>query len=182
MQWGQWHLPLPNKSAKDKSFCCEGPGHWMPTQNKACWYDMVAATVPFTKLIREHFHLWISARGFCEGLKIVIAKKYSTVIFPGKIKLEQVWYIKYWKFNTFIPLNNTESQECCKSCFATVALQRPQPYLDKLNLLQTLNVGLWCWLTLNPINKIWMISSHVGRWQGSWCQHFSNSWVISGLK
>jgi len=26
------------------------------------------------------------------------------------------------------------------------------------------------------------ISSHVGRWQGSWCQHLSNSWVIPGLK
>jgi hypothetical protein len=115
----------------------------MRTQNKACWYDMWAATAPFTKLMREHFHLWISARGFCEGLKIVIANKYLTVIFPGMIKLEQVWYIKYWKFNTFVPLNNPESQECCKSCFATVALQRPQPYLDKLNLLQTQNVRLW---------------------------------------
>jgi hypothetical protein len=26
-QWGQWHLPFPDKSAQDKSFCCEGPGH-----------------------------------------------------------------------------------------------------------------------------------------------------------
>jgi hypothetical protein len=31
--------------------------------------------------------------------------------------------------------------QSCKSCFATVALQRPQPYLDKLNLLETPNVG-----------------------------------------
>jgi hypothetical protein len=61
------------------------------------------------------------------------------------IKVEQVWYIKYWKFNTFVPLYNPLSQERCKSCFATVALHWPQPNLDTLNVLRTLNVGLWWW-------------------------------------
>jgi hypothetical protein len=138
----------------------------MRTENKACWYDMWAASVPFTKLMREHFHLWISARGFCEGLKIVIANKYLAVIFPGMIKLEQVWYIKILEVQYLCSTEQPESQESCKSCFSTVALQQPQPYLDKLNLLQTRNVGLW-WAQPNlakkpqsALNAYWWTQKH----------------------